>query len=126
MTPHPGEMARLSREDDIQERRLEVAKAFAQHNGHTLVLKGAGSITSLPDGRSYVNRSGNPGGLASGGTGDVLAGVIGALLAQGYGDLAAPFGVWLHGHAADGLAAQKGQESIHASKLAETLWDFFS
>jgi hydroxyethylthiazole kinase-like uncharacterized protein yjeF len=125
LTPHPGEMARLAKKEDIQDSRLEIAEELARQRNCTIVLKGAGSITAMPNGQSYVNRSGNP-GLASGGTGDVLAGLIGALLAQGYGDIAAAFGVWLHGHTADGLAKQKSRENLSASSLAETLWTFVS
>ncbi|MEZ4685327.1 MAG: NAD(P)H-hydrate dehydratase [Bacteroidia bacterium] len=121
LTPHPGEMERLTGRSDVQTQRLELAEALAQEKGCTVVLKGAGTITALPNGKSFVNRSGNP-GLGSGGTGDVLAGLIGALLAQGYADIAAAYAVWLHGFAADRLVEHHGQEGIRAGKLADHLW----
>jgi len=108
LTPHPGEMARMidwtTRE--VQAERLIVAGSFATINNTVTVLKGAGTVVCHPDGRAAVNPSGNP-GMASGGMGDVLSGVIGGLLAQGLAAWeAARLGVYLHGLAADRLAAQ--------------------
>ena len=120
LTPHPGEMARLCGRSDVQSQRLEAVEAFAQEKKFTIVLKGAGSITALPDGKSYINTSGNP-GMATGGTGDVLAGLIAALWAQGYGTDAAPLGAFLHGVAGDIVAAEAGQEGLSASALARCL-----
>ena len=108
LTPHPGEAARLLGRTtaDVQAHRLDCALELARRMHADVVLKGAGSICAFRDGRWAVNTSGNP-GLASAGSGDVLAGIVGALLAQG---LEAPralqYGVCLHGAAADALVAR--------------------
>ena len=112
LTPHPGEMARLagSTAAEVQANRLETARKFARRMGVTLVLKGARTLIAHPDGRVAVNTSGNP-GMAKGGSGDVLTGLIAGLLAQ-YPDepaLAVEAAVYLHGLAAD-LAVQEGDE----------------
>ncbi|MDH5751330.1 MAG: NAD(P)H-hydrate dehydratase, partial [Deltaproteobacteria bacterium] len=107
ITPHPGELARLgglSRED-IARDRLGVARRFAAQWGVVLVLKGAGTVVAAPDGTAFINSTGDN-GLASGGTGDVLTGLLGGLLAQGLEPLrAALLGVYLHGLARDVCAA---------------------
>jgi ADP-dependent NAD(P)H-hydrate dehydratase / NAD(P)H-hydrate epimerase len=104
LTPHPGEMARLvgSSVPEIQSHRLEAARNFAQKNGVTLVLKGARTLIAHPDGRVAVNTSGNP-AMAKGGSGDMLTGLIAALLAQYSRDpgRAVEAAVYLHGLAAD-------------------------
>ncbi len=112
LTPHPGEMARLigSSVAEVQANRLEVASSFAQRMGVTLVLKGARTLIAHPDGRVAVNTSGNP-GMAKGGSGDVLTGLIAGLLAQ-YSDdpvHAVEAAVYLHGLAAD-LAVREADE----------------
>ena len=83
MTPHPGEMARLAgiSTAEVQANRLEVARDFARQNGVTLVLKGARTLIAHPDGSVAVNTTGNP-GMAKGGSGDVLTGMVAGLLAQ--------------------------------------------
>ncbi|MEA1933881.1 MAG: NAD(P)H-hydrate dehydratase [Thermodesulfobacteriota bacterium] len=110
LTPHPGEMARLAgmTTREIQGNRLEIASSFAKENRVILALKGAATIIAAPDGRIAVNPTGNP-GMATGGMGDVLTGLIGGLLAQGL-DVwqAACLGVYVHGLAADRLAAVSG------------------
>src|SRR2546423_8514180 len=109
LTPHPGEMARLiaGTVDDVQRDRLGVARTFATTHGVYLVLKGARTLIAEPDGRVLINPTGNP-GMASGGTGDVLTGIIGALLARGIDAAhAAPAGVYLHG-LAGGVAPGAG------------------
>jgi hydroxyethylthiazole kinase-like uncharacterized protein yjeF len=121
ITPHPAEAARLAgvKTSDIQANRVEAAMTMARRFNTGVVLKGAGSVLAYPDGNWAINGSGNP-GLASGGTGDVLAGMLGALLAQGIalGD-ALPLAVCLHGAAADALVAQGiGPLGIVASELA--------
>ncbi len=86
-----------------------------------VVLKGARTVIADPDGRVAINCSGNP-GLGSGGTGDVLAGILGGLLAQGYpAPDAARLGVFLHGHAADRVAARRGMIGLLASDVIEEL-----
>ena len=84
LTPHPGEMARLLKTTvpDVQAHRLEVARNFAAEHHVTLVLKGAGTIVAQPDGMAYLNPTGNA-GMARGGSGDVLAGMIASFIAQG-------------------------------------------
>jgi NAD(P)H-hydrate epimerase len=112
LTPHPGEMARLiaGTVAEVQANRLEVASSFAQRMGVTLVLKGARTLIAHPDGRVAVNTSGNP-GMAKGGSGDLLTGLIAGLLAQ-YSDdpaIAVEAAVYLHGLAAD-LAVRETDE----------------
>ncbi|MDA8424175.1 MAG: NAD(P)H-hydrate dehydratase [Nitrospiraceae bacterium] len=123
MTPHPGEMARLLgiSTADVQKDRLGMASSFAAKYKVTLVLKGAGTVVATPDGRRYVNSTGNP-GMATGGTGDVLTGMIGSLLAQGYSSLqSACLGVYLHGRAGDLAAQEKGEASMIAGDLIEKI-----
>jgi NAD(P)H-hydrate epimerase len=118
LTPHPGEMARLARMDlsELQVRREDVAVRFAAEHGVVLVLKGHGTVVS--DGRRvYTNSTGNP-GLATGGTGDVLTGLIAALVAQGLDPFdAAQLGVHLHGLAGDLARDDLGEVSLIASDL---------
>ncbi|MDX2167566.1 MAG: NAD(P)H-hydrate dehydratase [Deltaproteobacteria bacterium] len=118
LTPHPGEMARLLGSDTaaVQRDRAGCARRFAAAHGCTLVLKGAHSLIAAADGALWVNPTGNP-GMASGGMGDVLAGIVGALLAQGLEPSeAARLGVYVHGLAAD-RAAANGEIGIVASDL---------
>jgi NAD(P)H-hydrate epimerase len=118
LTPHPGEFARLLRTDipTVQARRQELAARFAAEHGVILVLKGHGTVVT--DGRRlYVNSTGNP-GLATGGTGDVLTGVIAALLGQGLDPFAAAqLGVHVHGLAGDLARDDLGEVSLIASDL---------
>jgi NAD(P)H-hydrate epimerase len=112
LTPHPGEMARLAQTAvaEVQANRLKTARGFAQRLGVTLVLKGARTLIAHPDGRVTVNTSGNP-GMAKGGSGDLLTGLIAGLLAQYPHDTAhaVEAAVYLHGRAAD-LAVYEGDE----------------
>ena len=123
LTPHPGEMARMlgTSVAQVQADRIETVRRFcAQHRVH-LVLKGARSVLGAPDGRVFVNPTGNP-GMAAGGSGDVLTGMIGAFLARGFEPLAAlQAGCYLHGHAGDLAAADRGEEGLLASDLVETI-----
>lgn len=108
ITPHPGEMARLVKltPKAVNENRAEVAADFAKEYGVVTVLKGAGTIITSPEGKILINRTGNS-GMATGGSGDVLAGMTGSLLAQGAKAFdAAAAAVYLHGLAGD-LAAEK-------------------
>jgi len=120
LTPHPGEMARLTGHTvaEIQAERLAVASDYARQHGVVLLLKGASTVIAAPDGRLAINPTGNP-GMASGGMGDVLAGVIGALLAQGLPPWeAACLGAFVHGLAADHLAKTQMRGGFLASEVA--------
>ena len=108
ITPHPGEMARLlhSTSKTVNSNRENTAIDFAKKFGVVTVLKGAGTIIASPDGEVYINHTGNS-GMATGGSGDVLSGILGSLLAQGASPInAAAAGVFLHGTIGD-LAAEK-------------------
>ncbi|MBC7787601.1 MAG: NAD(P)H-hydrate dehydratase [Methylophilaceae bacterium] len=122
ITPHPGEAARLLAisASDIQKNRKKFALKLAKSLHVTCVLKGAGSICAHHDGSWFINTTGNP-GLASGGTGDVLSGIIGSLVAQGLNTLeAAKLGVYAHGAAADSLVERNiGPVGLTASEVAE-------
>jgi NAD(P)H-hydrate epimerase len=111
LTPHPGEMARLLGDDGadaVESARVESARGFARLHGVVLVLKGVPTVVAAPDGRAFLNPTGNP-GMATGGSGDVLTGIILGLLAQGKRPLdAALLGVYLHGFAGDLAAATFG------------------
>jgi hydroxyethylthiazole kinase-like uncharacterized protein yjeF len=123
LTPHPGEMARLVglSVPDVQVRRLDLARETAAKFGVTLVLKGAQTVVAAPDGRASLNSTGNP-ALASGGTGDVLTGLIGGFLAQGLAPWdAARLGVYLHGLAADYFVAHYGPRGLIAGDLLRVL-----
>jgi NAD(P)H-hydrate epimerase len=119
LTPHPGEMARLTGRTvaEIELDRIAAARDFAETHRVVLVLKGARTVTAWPDGQIRINGSGNS-GMASGGMGDALTGLIGGLLAQG---LAAPeaasLGVFLHGLAGDRLARRLGDAGLLATDL---------
>ncbi|MEK7946035.1 NAD(P)H-hydrate dehydratase [Pigmentiphaga sp. YJ18] len=126
LTPHPREAARMLglSTDDVQADRIEAARELAARYRAWVVLKGAGSIVCGPHGAWSINDSGNA-GLATAGTGDVLAGMLGALLAQGLetGE-AARAGVWLHGAAADELVARgTGPIGLTASEIAPAARD---
>jgi NAD(P)H-hydrate epimerase len=124
-TPHPGEMARLTKKStaEIQAHRLAVAREFSQKYGITLVLKGFRTLIASPDGQVEVNPTGNP-GMATGGTGDVLTGLTAGLLAQfpshPLGEVATA-AVYLHGLAGDLAAAELGQPSMLAGDLLEMI-----
>jgi NAD(P)H-hydrate epimerase len=127
LTPHPGEMARLLgvSVDDVQRDRLRVARDFATAHRVHVVLKGAGSVIAAPDGRVLINPTGNP-GMASGGTGDVLTGVLGAFLARGIDPpRATAAAVYVHGLAGDVAAERMGEESLIAGDVIEALGEAF-
>ncbi|PTL77255.1 NAD(P)H-hydrate dehydratase [Vitiosangium sp. GDMCC 1.1324] len=123
LTPHPGEMSRLTgmSTKDIQKARVNVSREFARKHGVTLVLKGARSLIAHSDGTVYVNPTGNP-GMATGGMGDVLSGLVGALLGQG---LKLPEAAWTavyaHGLSADLMVARRGQLGLIATDVAKGL-----
>ncbi len=112
LTPHPGEMARLTGKTvaEVQARRLETARTFAEKLGVTVVLKGARTVIAHPDGQVSVNTTGNP-AMAKGGSGDLLTGLIAGMMAQYPGDVARAVeaAVYLHGLAAD-MAVHEGDE----------------
>jgi hydroxyethylthiazole kinase-like uncharacterized protein yjeF len=118
-TPHPGEMARLIGQK--VEDRWQVARDFVREFGHVLVLKGAGTVVTNNPGKLWINSTGNP-GMARGGMGDALTGIIGALLAQRMTPLeAAKTGVFWHGLAGDAAAEKHGEHSMLATDLIEAL-----
>ncbi|MFD1177316.1 NAD(P)H-hydrate dehydratase, partial [Paenibacillus puldeungensis] len=124
LTPHPGEMARLAglSTAEVQRDRIGLARRFATQHGVTLVLKGARTVVAAPDGRVFVNVTGHP-GMATGGAGDVLTGLIAGLLAQGLDAVqAAALGVYLHGAAGEHAIARRGNPaSLLASDIIEAL-----
>jgi ADP-dependent NAD(P)H-hydrate dehydratase / NAD(P)H-hydrate epimerase len=122
LTPHPGEMARLIGVERIAPRdRCDVARRYAAERRCVLVLKGAPTIVAGADGDLWINPTGNA-GLATGGSGDVLTGVIAALLAAGLDPLAAArLGVFLHGYAADRLLESRGEAGLVPTDLIEAL-----
>jgi NAD(P)H-hydrate epimerase len=123
MTPHPGEMARLlnTSPQAVQQDRIRAARQLTSAYPFVLVLKGARTLIAHPDGRVYVNPTGNA-GMASGGMGDVLTGLIAGLIVQGVSPAnAAQAGVYLHGLAADTLAARMGSIGFLASDVMHAL-----
>jgi hydroxyethylthiazole kinase-like uncharacterized protein yjeF len=129
VTPHPAEAARLlgSTVANVQENRVKAARLLAENLNAHVVLKGNGSVLATRDGQWFVNTSGNP-GMASAGMGDVLAGMLGGLLAQRYsGEAALVLGTHLHGAAADALVtAGTGPVGLTASELidpARRIWN---
>jgi NAD(P)H-hydrate epimerase len=123
LTPHPGEMSRLTGKNisDIQADRIGIARDFSITHGVHLVLKGARTVVAHPDGKVFINLTANP-GMGAGGMGDVLTGIIAGLLAQGLGpEAAAHVGVYLHGKAADVLAESQGPFGFLATEVADSV-----
>ncbi len=123
VTPHPGEMARLigSDTDAVNRDRIGIARAFAREHRCYVVLKGARSVIATLEGKVFINPTGNA-GMASGGMGDVLAGILSGLLAQGFRvEDALRLGVFLHGYVGDQVAATRGEMGIIASDVVEGL-----
>ena len=123
LTPHPGEMARLVGKDSaaVNADRVGIARAFAVEHCCHLVLKGARTVIATADGKVFINPTGNP-GMASGGMGDVLAGILAALLGQGLSaEDAMKLGVYLHGFVGDQVAAVKGEIGLIASDIIDGL-----
>lgn len=138
LTPHPGELARLLRAaadcgmienaapaactpwtDDMH--RVALVRQLCRGLKSVIVVKGAHTMVCSPDGRCFFNMSGNP-GMAKGGSGDVLTGLIAGLAARGYDPLtAALLGVWFHGRAGDDAAASRGVESMNAADILENI-----
>jgi NAD(P)H-hydrate epimerase len=105
----------------VNQDRIEVARAFAIENRCYVVLKGARTVLATADGTVFINPTGNP-GMASGGMGDVLAGMLAALLGQGFSpEEAMKLGVYLHGFVGDRVAEEKGEIGLIASDIIERL-----
>jgi ADP-dependent NAD(P)H-hydrate dehydratase / NAD(P)H-hydrate epimerase len=129
ITPHPGEMSRLIGKSisEIQANRLEVARTFASQHQLIVVLKGHRTLVAAPDGTVWVNPTGNP-GMATGGTGDILTGMVAAMLAQ-HPDQpleAAALAVYLHGLAGDLAVESLGENSLVATDLITYLPQAFA
>ena len=125
ITPHPGEMARLTgtTAEAVQANRLDVARDFAVAHHIYVVLKGYRTLVATPDGKVFINPLGNP-GMATGGTGDVLSGVLSAWLAQLLdAEAACKLGVYLHALAGDLAEADEGEVAMTAGDLASHLGD---
>lgn len=123
LTPHPGELARLTGQDTaaIQADRRRFTTQTARDTGAVVVLKGAGSVVAAPESIPHINMTGNP-GMATGGMGDVLTGLLGGLLARGLPPFdAARAAVWLHGRAGDQTAWRTSQDGLHAGALIEEI-----
>jgi hydroxyethylthiazole kinase-like uncharacterized protein yjeF len=124
ITPHPGEMARLAgcSTADVQKDRLGVARKFAREHALIVVLKGHRTLVVRPDGEAWVNTTGNP-GMSTGGTGDILTGMVAGLVAQHSKDtlLAVSAAVYLHGLAGDVMRESVGEHSLVATDLLRGL-----
>jgi NAD(P)H-hydrate epimerase len=125
ITPHPGEMARLvgGTTEDVQADRMGIARDFASSHRVYVVLKGYRTLIATPDGKVFINPTGSP-GMATGGTGDVLAGMLAAWLAQLLdAEAACRVAVYLHGAAGELADADDGEVSMTASDLADHIGD---
>jgi hydroxyethylthiazole kinase-like uncharacterized protein yjeF len=123
LTPHPGEMARLlgTTVAEVQARRLDLAQEAARRFGCTIVLKGAHTVIAAADGRTGLSPFANP-LLATAGSGDVLAGIVGGYLAQGLDPFdAACLGVYLHAATGESLREEYGESGLLAGELAARL-----
>src|SRR5581483_2681878 len=128
LTPHPGEMARLvgSSVKEVEADRVGLARSFATENGVTLVLKGWRTLVAHPDGRVSVNTTGNP-GMAKGGSGDILTGIVAALLAQhpDHPAEAVEAAVYIHGLAADFALREQDEHTLLATDTIDHLFRAF-
>jgi hydroxyethylthiazole kinase-like uncharacterized protein yjeF len=121
LTPHAGEMSRLTDQSvkEIEGSRLKITRDFARCYNCVLLLKGHHTVVASPQGKSYINRTGNV-GMATAGSGDVLTGMITAFLGQGMGPFdAAKYGAYYHGKAGDLAASAKTKVSMIASDIIE-------
>jgi ADP-dependent NAD(P)H-hydrate dehydratase / NAD(P)H-hydrate epimerase len=129
ITPHPGEMARLTGFSiaEIQSHRVDVARNFAREHELIVVLKGHRTLIAAPDGTVWVNSTGNP-GMATGGTGDILTGIVAGLMAQHpqHALEAAALAVYLHGLAGDLASESLGETSLVATDLVRFLPQAFA
>jgi ADP-dependent NAD(P)H-hydrate dehydratase / NAD(P)H-hydrate epimerase len=125
LTPHPKEFERLAGKAVDDYERLEFLKFFSKKIKSYIVLKGAYTAIASPDGKIYFNSTGNP-GMATGGSGDVLTGIIVSLLAQGCSSFhSALLGVYLHGYSGDAAAKKLSQPSMIASDIVEGITEFY-
>jgi NAD(P)H-hydrate epimerase len=128
ITPHPGEMARLlgSTAADVQKDRINVARKFAADHQLIVVLKGSRTLVAAPDGQVWVNVTGNP-GMATGGTGDILTGMMAGLMAQNPKNIFETVlcAVYLHGLAGDVARESMGEHSLTATDLLRFLPEAF-
>ena len=125
LTPHPGEMARLTglSIDDVQAQRVDVARDFAVTHHVHVVLKGHRTVIATPEGRVFINLTGNP-GMATAGSGDVLTGMIAAWLGQLLdAEAACKLAVYLHGLAGDLAEADEGEVAMTATDIVDRLGD---
>ena len=123
LTPHPGEMARLTgcSRQTVEHNRSKIAAQFAKMHECIVVLKGHRTVIASPQGKVYINRTGNA-GMATAGSGDVLTGVIAALLGQGIGPLeSARLGAYLHGKAGDAAASSLAKAGMIAVDIIDHL-----
>lgn len=124
LTPHKGELRRLLPSKSDEEREM-LAWELCADTGCCLVMKGYHSRVFTPNGTCYMNTTGGP-GMAKGGSGDVLTGLIGGLMARGYSaEHATILGVWLHGYAGDVLSAERTPEAYSSRDLIDYLWKGF-
>jgi NAD(P)H-hydrate epimerase len=128
ITPHPGEMARLTGLSipQVQRDRVGIARSFAREHDVIVVLKGHRTLVAHPDGEVWVNTTGNP-GMATGGTGDILTGMVAGMLAQNPSRIVAAVrsAVYLHGLAGDVACETMGEQSLVATDLIQALPEAF-
>ena len=125
ITPHPGEFARLTGvpTSDVQTHRLDLARSFAASHQLYVILKGHRTVVATPDDRAFINPTGNP-GMATGGMGDVLTGIVAAWVGQLLDpEAACKLGVYLHGVAGDLAEAAEGEVALSASDVLAHLGD---
>lgn len=123
LTPHPGEMSRLTKMSiaDVQSNRRKIAAAFAAETGAVVLLKGKNTVIASPSGEVYINPTGNP-GMATGGSGDLLAGILLSLICQGLSLFdASVCAAYIHGAAGDAAAARLSQHSMLPSDMIDEL-----
>lgn len=121
ITPHPGEMSRLTGLDisQINENRIDIAREYSKKWGTIVILKGARTVIAIPDGKVYLNITGNP-GMAAAGSGDVLTGILSSFVSQGFSvDKAAIAAVFIHGRAGDMMAEKFGEYGLIAGDMAD-------
>ena len=125
MTPHLGELSRLVSWDSEEELAAAV-QDLSEATGSVVIVKGYRTRVFAPDGSCSINTTGNP-GMAKGGSGDVLTGLVGGLMARGYkAERASKLGAWIHGYAGDCLTAERTAEAYSSRDLIDYLWKGFA